>query len=77
MAKWYILWPFGIVFPFWYVWNEKILATLATATTSSDFKPPFQMLEKRRVNYNVHQGPMLGFLKCFRQKLTFFYSKHY
>jgi hypothetical protein len=25
---WYILWQFGIFFPFWSVWTEKNLATL-------------------------------------------------
>jgi hypothetical protein len=26
-AIWYNLWPFGIIFPFWYVWAKKNLAT--------------------------------------------------
>jgi hypothetical protein len=28
MAIWYNFWPFGIFFPFWYVWIKKNLATL-------------------------------------------------
>jgi hypothetical protein len=30
MAFWYTLWSFGIFLPFWHVWTEKNLATLAT-----------------------------------------------
>jgi hypothetical protein len=28
MAVWRSLWLFGILFPFWYVWTKKNLATL-------------------------------------------------
>jgi hypothetical protein len=28
MTVWYRLWSFGILFPFWYVWTKKNLATL-------------------------------------------------
>jgi hypothetical protein len=28
MAVWYTLWPFGRLFPFWYVWTKTNLATL-------------------------------------------------
>jgi hypothetical protein len=28
MAVWHILWSFGILFSFWYVWTKKNLATL-------------------------------------------------
>jgi hypothetical protein len=34
-AIWYSLWPFGVFFPFWYVWTEKNLATLLLKRTSS------------------------------------------
>jgi hypothetical protein len=28
MAVWYSLWSIGTLFPFWYVWTKKNLATL-------------------------------------------------
>jgi hypothetical protein len=31
MAVWYSMWSFGILFPFWYVWTMKNLATLLGA----------------------------------------------
>jgi hypothetical protein len=43
MAVWYTgrLWPFGIYFPFWYVWTKKNLANLGswalTKESSNDY----------------------------------------
>jgi hypothetical protein len=28
LAVWYSLWSFGILFPLWYIWTKKNLATL-------------------------------------------------
>jgi hypothetical protein len=45
MAVWYSLWPFGIVFPIWYVWAKKNLATLVLDTDVCIFYvlPKFRM----------------------------------
>jgi hypothetical protein len=34
MAVWYSLWLFCVLFPFWYVWSNKNLATLVSRTLS-------------------------------------------
>jgi hypothetical protein len=51
MAGWYSLCSFGIVFPFWYVWTNKNLATLVCMTcrqqqksTQTDFLKKKQRL---------------------------------
>jgi hypothetical protein len=35
MAVWFSLWSFGMLFPFWYVWTKKNLATLLTEQAMS------------------------------------------
>jgi hypothetical protein len=44
MAVWYSVWSFGILFPFWYVWTKKNLATLRRSRLvfeSSGCQDPF------------------------------------
>jgi hypothetical protein len=43
MAIWYSLWSLGYIFPFWYVWVKKNLATLVSRVLRSALKKTEQI----------------------------------
>jgi hypothetical protein len=42
MAVWYSLWSFWNIFPFWYVWIKKNLATLTAVVVYLCFRSTFE-----------------------------------
>jgi hypothetical protein len=59
MAIWYIMWSFGIFFPFWYIATEKNLATLPAA--------PMQM---SYINFGHGGLPRVRKIAFFAKKLN-------
>jgi hypothetical protein len=54
VAIWYILWLFGIIFPFWYVYTKKNLATVVATVTKGHHRPLASSSEKIRSEEKWH-----------------------
>jgi hypothetical protein len=72
MPFWYRLWSFGVFFPFWHVWTNKNLATLAYTLAGFDLTTPSSsLIGEPSVLYII-----LQFLRLFFTTTTVLFSNY-